>query len=229
MVEGLVIATADDRQLVGMLLQMRKRLGDRNARLAALFEFQFARQERLLRDIGELGGNLAETLGHFLAGQFVQHRLGIEGFHLAGPAGHHQKDDRFGLGRKMLRLGGQWIDDRWMLARQQIGTAIARQQIQQCPSANAAAQVAEQVASGKSLAPALAGHSTLVNKRLAVYGMYMNSFVLNRARHNSAIAALAVLAFVVSNCARINPTAWSCSSSVMLRPYAYFQAASASC
>ena len=70
----------------------------------------------------ELAVDLAEARRQRLRIEPVQERLGVEEIHLAGAAGHEQKDAALGFGRKMPSSGGK--RSAWFL-----GASVAAEQV----------------------------------------------------------------------------------------------------
>src|SRR5262249_25981242 len=69
----------------------------------------FAAEQTSIRG-NKLIFGIAKRFGSRPAVELIEQRLGIEGFEMAGAAGHEQKDHRFRLGMgKMRRLGSQRI------------------------------------------------------------------------------------------------------------------------
>ena len=109
--EGLVVAGADDRKVVGELRELRKQVGNFQSGLAVLLE-NTPRPHQLgfLRLDLRQADTLVQVTGRkILAVQFLQLRLGIEGFELAGATLQKDEDHALGLGLEVGRLDGQGV------------------------------------------------------------------------------------------------------------------------
>ena len=109
--EGLVVAGADDREVVGEFRELRKQVGDFQSGLAVLLE-NTPRPHQLgfIRlDLGQTDALFQVTGRKILAVIFLQLGLGIEGFKLAGTTLQKDEDDALGLGREVGRLDAQGI------------------------------------------------------------------------------------------------------------------------
>ena len=100
------VARADQRDVVGVRVQVRHEVRHVHPRLAILAPLAVAAQaERVALE--ELAVNLAEAGRQRLRVEPVQERLGVEQVHLARAAGHEQENAALGLGREMARPGSQ--------------------------------------------------------------------------------------------------------------------------
>ena len=90
MIEFGVVAAADHRQPVGMGRDMRKEIGDLEARLAVTPKRATAGKHLGRGGLRELEIEVAKTLRQRLTGIAVKHRLGIKRVELAGPAMHEE-------------------------------------------------------------------------------------------------------------------------------------------
>ena len=121
-------ARADQRDVVGVPVQVRHQVRHVHARLAVLAPLAMAAQaERVALE--ELAVDLAEAGRQRLAVEPVQERLGVEQVHLARTAGHEQEDAALGLRGEMRRLRRQRVGRR-------PGGLAARRALQQRRSAS---------------------------------------------------------------------------------------------
>ncbi len=132
--EGVVIAGANHRQVVGVLAHPAEQVGDLQARLPIFPEGPPGPQQLHVLDLDELQVQvLGDEAGRDgLAVKPAEQGLGIEAVHLTGAALHIQTDDTLGLGREVRRPGSQWIDGsgrphvpQGMLAIQQVAQGQA--------------------------------------------------------------------------------------------------------
>ena len=109
--EGLVVAGADDREVVGEFRELRKQVGDFQPGLAVLPEYTSRpHQPGFIRlDLGQADALPQVTGRKKLAVIFLQLGLWIEGFELAGAALQEDEDDAPGLGREVGGLDAQGI------------------------------------------------------------------------------------------------------------------------
>ena len=105
MVELVGLHRTDDGQIIGALGQVRQEFGDPRAGLAVLRELVRRRQRsRALGNEGELLA-LQDAVGHRLAFELREGRLGVEQVDLGRTAEHVQEDHVLGLGGEVRRGG----------------------------------------------------------------------------------------------------------------------------
>ena len=88
----------DHRKIISILAEVRKELGNFNARLPAGLEIKGRALELPLAFLADSLSRLEIIL---LTMALPQRRLRIKGIHVAGPSHHEEEDTVLGLGRKM--------------------------------------------------------------------------------------------------------------------------------
>ena len=134
---------------------MRQPVADLDAALAVLLKADLQRIERVALIAVGVGNDQSlerqllrilrvgeRRLGDRLAGVLVEHRLGIEAFHVADAAVHEQPDHALGLGREMrLAVGRRPVCRR-------TAEAVALQHGAEAQAGEAHAEVGEERAAG---------------------------------------------------------------------------------
>ena len=102
MVRHVGVHRADDADVVDARGGMREQLAHLDAALAVALKLERRRE-------GGAGLALGRQVGRRqrLAGELVEHRLGVKGIDVRWPTVHEQMDDALGLTGKMRRLGRQ--------------------------------------------------------------------------------------------------------------------------
>ena len=104
MVDGIAPQAAQHQHVIGLAGQVRDPVGKPQATLAMAGPLALALQQR--RFSSAHGSDWSAKAGwHFLAGQLVEKRLGIEKVDMAGAALHEEKNHPFGAGLEMRKNG----------------------------------------------------------------------------------------------------------------------------
>src|SRR5260370_3261846 len=98
MVGAVGVHGADHGDIVDALAEVRKNLADLDAALSEFLEL-----ERRLQQVAGLTLGLEIGRGHGLAVVLGEHRLGVEGVHLAGASVEEPKDDALGFASAVPR------------------------------------------------------------------------------------------------------------------------------
>ena len=109
--EGVVVAGADHRQVVGVLTHPAEKVGDLQAGLPIFPEGPPGSQQLHVLDLDELQVQvLGDEAGRDgLTVEPAEQGLGVEAVHLTGAALHIQTDDTLALGRE-VRASGKPVD-----------------------------------------------------------------------------------------------------------------------